>query len=153
MFTLTGGLSTVTVNVLTLSVASATISVNAITMGGLLANIIYYRFPRSIAFANTRLKHQNGCHIWNNFLDVYTNRSTCSYIKFHQGSAVGNVSGYKCVSDCRSRGREFDPGPVPYFRGEIKVRNNFYGHSPPSADLFKRGCCQLQAKVCAQITG
>ena len=30
--------------------------------------------------------------------------------------AVGNVSGYRCVSDCRSRGREFDPGPVPYFR-------------------------------------
>ena len=23
-----------------------------------------------------------------------------------------------CVSDCRSRGREFDPGPVPYFRGD-----------------------------------
>ena len=31
-------------------------------------------------------------------------------------SAVGNVSGYRCVSDCISRGREFDPGPVPYFR-------------------------------------
>ena len=31
-------------------------------------------------------------------------------------SAVGNVSGYRCVSDCRSRGREFDPGPAPYFR-------------------------------------
>ena len=31
-------------------------------------------------------------------------------------SAVGNVSGYRCVSDCRSRGCEFDPGPVPYFR-------------------------------------
>ena len=27
-------------------------------------------------------------------------------------SAVGNVSGYRCVSDCRSRGREFDPGLV-----------------------------------------
>ena len=27
-------------------------------------------------------------------------------------SAVGNVSGYRCVSDCNSRGREFDPGPV-----------------------------------------
>ena len=40
-------------------------------------------------------------------------------------SAVGNVSGYRCVSDCRSRGREFNPGPG----------------------------CQLQAKVCAQITG
>ena len=23
----------------------------------------------------------------------------------------------------------------------------------PSADLFKKGCCQIQAKVCAQITG
>ena len=33
-------------------------------------------------------------------------------------SAVGNVSGYRCVSDCRSRGREFDPGPVPSFRGD-----------------------------------
>ena len=32
-------------------------------------------------------------------------------------SAVGNVTGYRCVSDCNSRGREFDPGPVPYFRG------------------------------------
>ena len=33
-------------------------------------------------------------------------------------SAVGNVSGYRCVSDCRSRGCEFDPGPAPYFRGD-----------------------------------
>ena len=33
-------------------------------------------------------------------------------------SAVGNVSDYRCVSDCRSRGREFDPDPVPYFRGD-----------------------------------
>ena len=33
-------------------------------------------------------------------------------------SAVGNVSGYRCKADCRSRGREFDPGPVPYFRGD-----------------------------------
>ena len=33
-------------------------------------------------------------------------------------STVGNVSGYRCVSDCRSRGREFDPGPAPYFRGD-----------------------------------
>ena len=24
---------------------------------------------------------------------------------------------------------------------------------PPSADLFKKGCYQLQAKVCTQITG
>ena len=33
-------------------------------------------------------------------------------------SAVGNVSGNRCESDCRSRGREFDPGPIPYFRGD-----------------------------------
>ena len=26
--------------------------------------------------------------------------------------------GYRCESDCRSRGREFDPDPVPYFRGD-----------------------------------
>ena len=32
-------------------------------------------------------------------------------------SAVGNVPGYRCVPDCNSRGREFNPGPVPYFRG------------------------------------
>ena len=33
-------------------------------------------------------------------------------------SAIGNVSGNRCESDCRARGREFDPGPVPYFRGD-----------------------------------
>ena len=28
-------------------------------------------------------------------------------------SSVGNVSGNRCESDCRSRGREFDPpGPI-----------------------------------------
>ena len=32
-------------------------------------------------------------------------------------SAVGNVSGNRCESDYRSRGREFDPSPVPYFPG------------------------------------
>ena len=45
-------------------------------------------------------------------------------------SAVDILSGYRCMSDCRSRGREFDPGPVPYFRGDWSW-NYFYGHSPP----------------------
>ena len=31
-------------------------------------------------------------------------------------SAVGNVSGNRCEADGRSRGREFDPDPVLYFR-------------------------------------
>ena len=34
------------------------------------------------------------------------------------GSAVGNVSDCRYLSDCRSRGPEFDPGPVPFFRGD-----------------------------------
>ena len=42
-------------------------------------------------------------------------------------SAVGNVSGYRCVSDCRFRGHELDPGPVPYFRGDWSW-NDFYGY-------------------------
>ena len=36
-------------------------------------------------------------------------------------------------SDCRSRDREVDSGRVPYFRGDGSC-NNFYGHSPSSAD-------------------
>ena len=48
-------------------------------------------------------------------------RVTHSYLlqgETGQCSAVGNVSCYRCVSDCRSRGREFDPSLVPYFRGD-----------------------------------
>ena len=41
-----------------------------------------------------------------------------SYLPTRPRSAVGNVSGNRCESDCRSRGREFDPGPVPYFLGD-----------------------------------
>ena len=57
----------------------------------------------------------------------------------------------KYLSDCRSKGHKFDPGPVPYFSWDWS-RNNFCSHSPPSR-WFKKGCCQLQAKVCAQSTG
>ena len=67
-------------------------------------------------------------------------------------SANCNVSGYRCVSDCRYRGGEFETGTVPYLCGDWSW-NDFYGHSPPFRWLFKKGCCQLQAKVCAQITG
>ena len=63
-------------------------------------------------------------------------------------SAVGNVSGYRCVSDCRSRGCEFDPTFVEIDHEIISTVILL-----PSADSFKKGCCQLQAKVCAQITG
>ena len=67
-------------------------------------------------------------------------------------SAVGNVSGYRCVSDCRSRGCEFDPGRSLTF---VEIDHEIIATVIllPSADLFKKGCRQLQAKVCAQITG
>ena len=67
-------------------------------------------------------------------------------------SAVGNVSGYRCVSDC-------NPGVA----SSIPARSHTFMEIDheiistvillPSADSFKKGCCQLQAKVCARITG
>ena len=58
-----------------------------------------------------RLKQSSGTDIHHNI-----ENTTCYPLKYTMGSP--NVSGYRCVSDCRSRGREFDPGPVPYFRGD-----------------------------------
>ena len=67
-------------------------------------------------------------------------------------SAVINVSGYRCKSDCRSR-----------VASSITARSHTFVESDheiismvillPSAESFKKGCCQLQAKVCARITG
>ena len=67
-------------------------------------------------------------------------------------SAVGNVSAYRCVCDCRSRDREFDPAWSHTF---VEIDHEIISTVIllPSADSFKKGCCQLQAKVCAQITG
>ena len=44
--------------------------------------------------------------------------------------------------DCRSKGHEIDPCPVPHFRGDWS-----------SFHWFKKGWCKLQAKVCAGSTG
>ena len=79
----------------------------------------------------------------------------CIYVHFLGNTgprrAVGNVSGWRYVSDWRSRDNMFGPGPVPYFRGDWSW-NNFCGRSPPFCSC-KKGCCQLQAKVCVQSTG
>ena len=62
------------------------------------------------------------CHIVGNLIHVhwliYQSRlySMNSITSIFDVSVWGNVSGYRYVSDCRSRGREFDPVPVPYFR-------------------------------------
>ena len=65
--------------------------------------------------------------------------------------AVGNVSGNRWESDCRSRGHEFDPGPVPYFRGDYEIISMVIHLL--SAELFKKDGYHLQAKVCARSTG
>ena len=78
---------------------------------------------------------------------IFSNRFI---IPDHRG--VGNVSGIRCESDCRSSGREVDPRPVPYF---VEIDHEIISTVIllPSAESFKKGCCQLQAKVCAQSTG
>ena len=65
--------------------------------------------------------------------------------------AVGNVSGNRCESACISRGCEFDPGPVPFVEIDHEIISTVI--LLPSAESFKKGCCQLQAKVCARSTG
>ena len=67
-------------------------------------------------------------------------------------SAVRNVSGYRCVSDYRSRGRELIPARSHTF---VEIDHEIISTVIllPSAGSFKKGFCQLQAKVCAQITG
>ena len=67
-------------------------------------------------------------------------------------SAVSNVSSNRCESDCRSRDCEFEPSPVPYFE-EIDHEIISRVILLPSAESFKKGCCQLQAKRCARSTG
>ena len=66
-------------------------------------------------------------------------------------SAVGNVATDACLTT--------DPGVA----SSIPVRSHTFVEIDheiistvillPSTDLFKKGCCQLQAKVCARITG
>ena len=67
-------------------------------------------------------------------------------------SAVGNVSGYRCVSDCNPGVASSIPAQSHTF---VEIDNEIISTVIllPSADSFKKGCCQLQAKVCARITG
>ena len=75
-------------------------------------------------------------------------------VKTVSRSAVGNVSGNRCESDydrgvacsilARSHTRTFVETDYEIIYAVIFL---------PSADLFKKECCQLQAKVCARSTG
>ena len=49
------------------------------------------------------------------------------------------------ISDCISRGREFNPGPVPYFRGDWSW-NDFYGQSPPFRWFIQEGLLSVTSE-------
>ena len=60
--------------------------------------------------------HENKILAKNSEFTVVSFSNHPQYSSTGPRSAVGNMSGNRCESDCRSRGREFDPDPVPYFR-------------------------------------
>ena len=62
------------------------------------------------------------------------------------------MSGYRCVSDCKSRGREFDPSLGHTFV-EIDHEITSTVILLPSTESFLKVYCQLQTKVFAQFTG
>ena len=68
------------------------------------------------------------------------------------GSALGNVSGYRCVSYCNPGVASSIPARSHTF---VEIDHEIISTVilRPSTDSFKKGCCQLQAKVCARITG
>ena len=59
--------------------------------------------------------------------------------------AVGNMSGYRGMPDCRSRDCELDPSPVSYFRGDWSW-NYFYGHSPPFHWIIQEGLLSVTSE-------
>ena len=93
------------------------------------------------------VKTQMKCHritifcgnynLW--LLNIYNRLSTGPH------SAVCNMSDNRWESDCRSRGHEFDPGPVPFFRGDWSW-NNFFGHSPPFRWIIQEGLLSVTSK-------
>ena len=78
---------------------------------------------------------------------------SCSLQLTGPRSAVGNVSGYRCMSDCRSTRVASSIPAQSHTFVEIDLEIISTVILLSSADLFKKSCCQLQAKVCAQITG
>ena len=67
-------------------------------------------------------------------------------------SPVVNMSGSRCECDCRSRGASSIPARAHTF---VEIDHEIISTVIilPSAESFKKGCCQLQAKVCARSTG
>ena len=88
-------------------------------------------------------------YCWHHVVYVLLTVGILSFSLTGLRSPVGNVSGYRGVSECRSRGHEFDQARFVEIYHEII----FAVILVPSAESFKKGCCQVHAKVCAQSTG
>ena len=69
---------------------------------------------------NLSCNSQNACQISNKKHADQTASSEAVLIGVCTGphSTVIKLSDCRYVSDCRFKGREFDPGPDPYFRGD-----------------------------------
>ena len=67
-------------------------------------------------------------------------------------SALGNLSGYRCVSDCKSRSASLI---LAQSHTLVEIDHEIISTVIllSSTESFKKGCCQLQGKVCAQSTG
>ena len=82
---------------------------------------------------------------------LYNAREPCSAIPGHVAQSVTCLVTDACLTA--------DPGVA----SSIPARSHTFVEIDheiismiillPSADLFKKGCCQLHAKVCARITG
>ena len=90
-------------------------------------------------------------YVWKTLLSFskYFSSNTFSQnIKDGPRSEVGNVSGNRCESDCISRVASSIPA-----RSHTFVEIIYMVILLPSAESFKKGCFQLQVKVCARFTG
>ena len=100
-------------------------------------------------FLYSNLLHQDPFHLLKNNIPniIIIILFVISFIWLHTGprSAVGNVSGNRWDPNCRSRGREFNPGPVPYFHGDLSW-NNFYDHYPPFRWIIQEGLLSVTSK-------
>ena len=95
----------------------------------------------------------SGCH--GNQNEIFKNRLVKNYWADFKitgpRNAVSYVSGNRCESDCRSRDREFLPGPIIFVEIDHEIISTAI--LLPSPESFKKDRCQLQAKVCARSTG
>ena len=108
-----------------------------------------YKMGNHMLIASICMGKSIRIHNMYSYLNFSMSFHLCFYFVTGPRSAVGNVSGNRCESDCRSRGREFDPGPVPYFRGDWSW-NNFYGHSPPFRWIIQEGLSVTSESMCTK---